>query len=108
MTGCLPENDTKCDPSVVRSALNVSSTISVTLNRNDTGAEFRCEAQLDLGTVAPLPPPKMMSSPLNVTVYCEITLISCRYYCSNEKELVVVLTVGHCKTSAYTALYLNR
>ncbi|KAK9534774.1 hypothetical protein VZT92_007197 [Zoarces viviparus] len=68
VTGCLPENDTKCDPSVVRSALNVSSTISVTLSRNDTGAEFRCEAQLDLGPAGPRPPPKM-SSPLNVTVY---------------------------------------
>ncbi|XP_075942835.1 vascular cell adhesion protein 1-like [Anarhichas minor] len=69
VTGCLPENDTKCDLSVVRSALNVSSTISVTLNRNDTGVEFRCEAQLDLGPAGPQPPPKMMSSPLNVTVY---------------------------------------
>uniref|UniRef100_A0A8C3AI26 Ig-like domain-containing protein n=1 Tax=Cyclopterus lumpus TaxID=8103 RepID=A0A8C3AI26_CYCLU len=69
VTGCQPENDTTCDPRDVRSPLNVSSTISITLNRTDDGAEFSCEAQLDLGPEGPLPPPNMMSSPFNVTVY---------------------------------------
>ncbi|XP_031168179.1 hemicentin-2-like isoform X2 [Sander lucioperca] len=69
VTGCLPESNTNCNISVVRSPLNVSSTISITLNRNHNGAEFRCDAQLDLGPEGPQPPPNMMSSPLNITVY---------------------------------------
>lgn len=73
VTGCLPENNTDCDISVIRTPLNVSSTISVTLNRKHSGAEFRCEAQLDLGPEGPQPPPNMMSGPLNLTVHCEIT-----------------------------------
>ncbi|XP_029292846.1 hemicentin-2-like [Cottoperca gobio] len=69
VSDCLPDNDTNCNISVVRSPLNVSSTISITLNRNDNAAEFRCGAELDLGPEGPQPPPTMMSSPLNFTVY---------------------------------------
>ncbi|XP_054463215.1 hemicentin-1-like [Anoplopoma fimbria] len=69
VTGCLSDNDTDCDPSVVRSPLNVSSTISITLNRRDNGTEFRCEAQLNLGPGGPQPAPSMTSSPLNISVY---------------------------------------
>ncbi|XP_034075869.1 hemicentin-1-like [Gymnodraco acuticeps] len=69
VSGCLPENNTNCDIKTVRSPLNVSSTISFTLNRNDKSAEFRCEAILDLGAEGPKPRPNMMSSPLNITVY---------------------------------------
>ncbi|KAL3053555.1 hypothetical protein OYC64_005979 [Pagothenia borchgrevinki] len=69
VSGCLPENNTNCDINAVRSPLNVSSTISFTLDRNDKSAEFRCEAILDLGAEGPKPPPSMMSSPLNITVY---------------------------------------
>ncbi|XP_049416447.1 hemicentin-1-like [Epinephelus fuscoguttatus] len=66
VTGCLTENNTNCDISVIQSPLNVSSTINVTVDRNHTGVEFRCEAKLDLGSKSP---PTMMSSPLNFTVY---------------------------------------
>lgn len=69
VSGCLPENNTNCDINAVRSPLNVLSTISFTLDRNDKSAEFRCEAILDLGAEGPKPPPNMMSSPLNITVY---------------------------------------
>ncbi|XP_056256732.1 hemicentin-2 [Seriola aureovittata] len=65
---CLPENSRDCDISVVRSPKNVLSTITITLDRKHNGAEFRCEAQMDLGPEGPQPPPKNMSSPLNITV----------------------------------------
>ncbi|XP_068435511.1 hemicentin-2 isoform X2 [Clinocottus analis] len=74
VTGCQPQNDSTCDPGAVRSPLNVSSTISITLNKTDNGVEFRCEAQLDLGPRGPQTPPKMMSSPFNVTVYYKPTI----------------------------------
>ncbi|XP_059204482.1 hemicentin-1-like [Centropristis striata] len=67
VTGCLPENDTNCDIGVARSPLSVSSTINITLSRNHTVAEFRCEAQLDLG--GSHSHPKMISSPLKISVY---------------------------------------
>lgn len=73
VTGCLHQNNADCNISVVRSPLDVSSTISITLTRKHNGAEFRCEAQLDLGPEGPQPPPRMMSSPINITVYCKIT-----------------------------------
>ncbi|XP_045888380.1 hemicentin-2-like isoform X2 [Micropterus dolomieu] len=69
VTSCPHENSTNCDVNVIRSPVNVSSTISITLNRKHKGAEFRCEAHLDLGPEGPQPPPNMMSSPLNITVY---------------------------------------
>ncbi|XP_070703581.1 hemicentin-1 [Pempheris klunzingeri] len=74
VAGCLPESDTDCGLFGIRSPLNVSSTINVTLNRKHSGAEFRCEAQLDLGPEGPQPPPNMMSSPLNITVYYKPTI----------------------------------
>ncbi|XP_060945577.1 hemicentin-1-like [Limanda limanda] len=69
VAGCLPENGTECDISAIRSPLNVSSTISITVNRTHNGAEFRCEAELDLGPEGPQPPPNMRSEPLNITVH---------------------------------------
>lgn len=61
--------------SVTRSPVNVFATIALTLDRSHSGTTFWCEAQLDLGPAGPQPPPKMMSSPLNITVYCEFTLL---------------------------------
>ena len=73
MAGCRPENGTKCDIGVVRSPVNVLSTIIITVNRKHNGAEFRCEAEMDLGAEGPQPPPNMKSEPLNITVHCEFT-----------------------------------
>lgn len=68
VTGCQPENNTHCDISVIKYPVNVSSTISIALNRTQSGTQFRCEAQLELGPEGPQPPPSMMSSPLNISV----------------------------------------
>ncbi|XP_068605961.1 vascular cell adhesion protein 1 [Brachionichthys hirsutus] len=68
-TGCLSVNDTGCDIDGTRYPLNVSSTVSVTLSREHSGAEFRCEALLDLGDDGPRPPPRNTSRPLAVIVF---------------------------------------
>lgn len=68
VTGCL-ENNTTCNISVTQSPLNVSSIISITMNRTHNGAELRCEVQLDLGPKGPKPAPSTTSSSLNITVY---------------------------------------
>lgn len=70
---CPFENVTSCDISAIRSPVNVSSTISVVLNRTHKVEQFRCDAELNLGPEGPQPPPNMTSSPLTVTVLCEIT-----------------------------------
>ncbi|XP_062264458.1 hemicentin-1-like [Platichthys flesus] len=69
VAGCLFENGTKCDISVVRSPVDVSYTINITANRAHNGVEFRCEAQMDLGPEGPQPPPSMRSEPLSITVH---------------------------------------
>ncbi|KAM3598873.1 uncharacterized protein V6R79_023733 [Siganus canaliculatus] len=68
VAGCLDDNDPGCNISVIRSPLNVSSTINVTLNRRHSGKHFRCEAQLDLGLEGWQPPPPDASDSLNITV----------------------------------------
>uniref|UniRef100_A0A3Q0RKT0 Ig-like domain-containing protein n=1 Tax=Amphilophus citrinellus TaxID=61819 RepID=A0A3Q0RKT0_AMPCI len=55
----------------VRSPVNVSSTLKVTLQKHDNGAEFRCEAQLNLGLKSP---PKITSSGLNFTISYKPTI----------------------------------
>ncbi|KAE8283339.1 Hemicentin-1 [Larimichthys crocea] len=69
VTGCLPKHSRDCDINVIRSALNVSSTISIKLNREHSGAEFRCMAKLDLEPTEPQLQLEWTSSPLNITVY---------------------------------------
>ncbi|TKS92109.1 Hemicentin-2 [Collichthys lucidus] len=69
VTGCLPKHSRDCDINAIRSALNVSSTISITLNREHSGAEFRCMAKLDLEPTEPQRQLEWTSSPLNITVY---------------------------------------
>ncbi|XP_071389542.1 hemicentin-1 [Centroberyx affinis] len=66
VTSCPPQKKTDCDNNVIRTPVDVSSTISVTLGRNQHAADFRCEARLDLG---PQSPSSMSSSSLNITVY---------------------------------------
>lgn len=66
VTGCQPENNTDCMNH--RTPVTVSSTISVILNRKHNGAEFRCEAELDLRPEGPQLP-YLKSSPFNITVY---------------------------------------
>nr|XP_046271831.1 uncharacterized protein LOC124073572 [Scatophagus argus] len=73
VTGCQTENKTDCDVSVVLHPLNVSFVINITLNRTHSGAEFRCEAQLDLEAKESQPSPNM-SSPLNLTVFYKPTI----------------------------------
>ena len=73
VTGCFPWNNIDCDLNVTRSPMNVSQTLNVRLNRTHNGAEIKCEAVLELGENGPTPPPSEMSSPINITVFCEIT-----------------------------------
>nr|XP_004552193.1 hemicentin-1 isoform X1 [Maylandia zebra] len=64
-TDCQLENNKTCKFSDVRSPVNVSTTINVNLQRNDSGAEFRCEALLETGANTPQ---NTTSSTLKITV----------------------------------------
>ncbi|XP_049328231.1 intercellular adhesion molecule 1-like [Astyanax mexicanus] len=49
---------------------NLLATLQISPSRDDDGAQYRCEAELDLGPEGPQPPPAVMSDPLNITVHC--------------------------------------
>ncbi|XP_073696356.1 vascular cell adhesion protein 1 [Garra rufa] len=48
--------------------VQVSSTLLVVPNRADNGAQYRCEAELQLGAEGPQPPPTVQSEVLNIAV----------------------------------------
>ncbi len=50
--------------------VQVSSTLPIVPNRADNGAQYRCEAQLELGAEGPQPPPTVQSEVLNIAVQC--------------------------------------
>ncbi|XP_072560782.1 intercellular adhesion molecule 1-like [Paramormyrops kingsleyae] len=49
--------------------VSVSSTLLITPSRADDGAEYSCEAELDLGPEGPQPPLAVKSEPLRITVH---------------------------------------
>uniref|UniRef100_A0A672IYR1 Ig-like domain-containing protein n=1 Tax=Salarias fasciatus TaxID=181472 RepID=A0A672IYR1_SALFA len=65
---CQPDDVRNCDIGVVKSPVNLTSSVNVTLNRAHSGAEFRCEAQLRLGSEASHGAWSSESAPLNLTV----------------------------------------
>ncbi|XP_028979028.1 intercellular adhesion molecule 2 [Esox lucius] len=59
-----------------KTPVDVSPTLTITPSSDDDGAQYRCEAELDLGPEGPQPPPTVSSEPLNVTVYYPPTFLS--------------------------------
>ena len=53
---------------------DANHTITIIPSRTDHEAQYRCEAQLDLGPDGPHPPPTETSSPLTVHVLCRFSL----------------------------------
>ncbi len=55
--------------STIKRAQDVSSTLTVNMSRGESGAQFKCEAQLDLGPYGKQPP--VISEAHSVFVHCE-------------------------------------
>ncbi|XP_001920347.3 vascular cell adhesion protein 1 [Danio rerio] len=49
--------------------VQVSSTLLIVPNRAEDGAQYRCEAELQLGPEGPQPPPTVLSPSLNIAVH---------------------------------------
>lgn len=69
---CQSQKDPACDISRIHTPVNVLFTVNLTVTREQSGALFWCEAQLDLGPEGPQPPLQNISHPLNLTVHCKI------------------------------------
>ncbi|KAI1884280.1 hypothetical protein AGOR_G00224810 [Albula goreensis] len=64
--------------------VQVSSTLLITPNHTDDGAQYSCVAELELGPEGPQPSPEVKSEPLNITVHYPPIFTS-----SNDKTLAV-------------------
>ncbi|XP_067277302.1 CD166 antigen homolog [Pseudorasbora parva] len=53
----------------IKTPVNKTSKLLIRPNRTDDRAQYRCEAELELGEEGPQPPPKVTSDPLQITVY---------------------------------------
>ncbi|XP_030645747.1 intercellular adhesion molecule 1-like isoform X1 [Chanos chanos] len=54
-----------------KTPVNVSAPLLITPSRADDGAQYWCEAELDLGAEGPQPPPRAQAKALNVEVWCK-------------------------------------
>ncbi|XP_056310192.1 vascular cell adhesion protein 1-like [Danio aesculapii] len=57
-----------------KSPVNKTSKLAIRPNRADDGAQYRCEAELNLGEDGPQPPPTNTSESLSITVYFKPTI----------------------------------
>ncbi|XP_052408413.1 vascular cell adhesion protein 1-like isoform X1 [Carassius gibelio] len=53
----------------IETPVNKNVTLLIRPDRADIGAQYWCEAELDLGAEGPQPPPKNSSTPLSITVH---------------------------------------
>ncbi|XP_051745752.1 intercellular adhesion molecule 5 isoform X2 [Ctenopharyngodon idella] len=58
----------------IKTPVDKTVTLMIRPDRADDGAQYRCEAELELGEEGPQPPPKLTSDPLNITVYYKPTI----------------------------------
>ncbi|XP_018610238.2 hemicentin-2-like [Scleropages formosus] len=64
-------------PGESKTPVNVSSTLLITPNRTDDGAQYKCVAELQLGPGGPQPPPKVESELFNITVHYKPYITEC-------------------------------
>ncbi len=58
----------------IKTPVDETVTLLIRPDRADDGAQYRCEAELDLGAEGPQPHPTNSSKPLNVEIYCKFII----------------------------------
>ncbi|KAK7175213.1 hypothetical protein R3I93_002193 [Phoxinus phoxinus] len=62
----------------IKTPVSKTSKLLISPDRADDGAQYWCEAELELGEEGPRPPPKVTSDPLNITVYYKPNIKDCQ------------------------------
>uniref|UniRef100_A0A672RP08 Ig-like domain-containing protein n=1 Tax=Sinocyclocheilus grahami TaxID=75366 RepID=A0A672RP08_SINGR len=70
-----------------KTPVNETTRLLIRPDRADDGAQYRCEAVLELGAEGPQPPPKETSDPLNITVYYSNITLECTSTGNPEPEM---------------------
>uniref|UniRef100_A0A3B1IH65 Ig-like domain-containing protein n=1 Tax=Astyanax mexicanus TaxID=7994 RepID=A0A3B1IH65_ASTMX len=87
---------------------NLLATLQISPSRDDDGAQYRCEAELDLGPEGPQPPPAVMSDPLNITVHCKLHM---RAWWSETAKLAKLkfcnVSLNYCYRSCFCTTLLK-
>ncbi|XP_058624966.1 intercellular adhesion molecule 1-like isoform X6 [Onychostoma macrolepis] len=82
--------------------VNETVTLQIRPDRDDDGAQYRCEAELDLGAEGPQPHPKSLSNPLNVEVHYKPRHSSSTETIIKKDEVILDCTVKANPAPRYT------
>ncbi|KAK2916647.1 hypothetical protein Q8A67_001021 [Cirrhinus molitorella] len=86
----------------IKTPVNEVATLQITADRADDGAQYRCEAELDLGEGGPQPPPKVTSKPLRVEVHYKPKHSSSTETIIKNDKVMLDCTVKANPTPTYT------
>ncbi|XP_056310191.1 vascular cell adhesion protein 1 [Danio aesculapii] len=85
-----------------KSPVSKTSKLAVHPDRADDGAQFRCEAEMNLGEGGPQPSPTNTSEPLNITVYYKPKHSSPTEIISRSDDVYLNCTVKANPAAVYT------
>jgi len=81
--------------------VQVSSTLLIVPNRADDGAQYRCEAELELGAEGPQPPPTVQSEVLKIAVQCKWV----KAPTPNSSNILFYVNSYQCEYTVFNACY---
>ncbi|XP_056310190.1 vascular cell adhesion protein 1-like [Danio aesculapii] len=85
-----------------KSPVSKTSNLAIRPDRADDGAQFRCEAELNLGEIGPQPPPTVTSKPFSIEVHYKPKHSSSTEIISQSNDVSLNCTVKANPAAVYT------